>query len=177
MEILIAYICGACLWQLAEYFIHCYLGHVVKFNNLFKKEHDLHHQKTDYFSPFYLKILSAVPVSLVVFFTMSLIFPKEVSIYFTAGFITFYFVYELIHLSLHVVPPYTFYGKFIRKHHFYHHFINPKMNHGVTTPLFDIIFGTYEKVGHLKVPKNFAMKWLVSDDHLVKEKYQGDYFI
>ena len=51
------------------------------------------------------------------------------------------------------------------------------MNHGVTTPLFDIIFGTYEKVGHLKVPKNFAMKWLVSDDHLVKEKYQGDYFI
>ncbi len=177
MHILIAFIFGACLWQLAEYFIHRYLGHVVKYNNLFKKEHDQHHQKTDYFSPFYLKVLSAVPVSLVVYFIISFILTKYTSIAFTCGFITFYFIYELIHLSLHVVPPYTFYGKFIRKHHFYHHFINPKMNHGVTTPLFDFVFGTYAKVDQLKVPKKFAMKWLISDDQLVKDKYQTDYFI
>jgi hypothetical protein len=40
--------------------------------------------------------------------------------------------------------PRTAYGRWATRHHLYHHFAKPNKNHGVTTPLWDFIFGTYD---------------------------------
>jgi 4-hydroxysphinganine ceramide fatty acyl 2-hydroxylase len=63
----------------------------------------------------------------------------------------------------------------VRRHHFHHHFGHPTANHGVTSPIWDMVFGTYERVdGPLRVPRRLAMVWLV-DDGQVRPEYADDY--
>ena len=64
----------------------------------------------------------------------------------------------------------------MRRHHFHHHFHNPKRNHGVTSPLWDLLFRTYERPAVVRVPMKHAMGWLVEQGGLrVRPEYLGDY--
>jgi hypothetical protein len=54
--------------------------------------------------------------------------------------------------------------RFLRRHHFYHHFTDPGFNHAVTTPIWDWVFGTLRAPGLIRVPPKLAMRWLV-DPH------------
>ncbi len=38
----------------------------------------------------------------------------------------------------------------MRRHHFHHHFVDGRANHGVTTPLWDFAFGTCQKPTTIK---------------------------
>ena len=50
------------------------------------------------------------------------------------------------------------------------------MNHGVTTPVWDLVFGTYERVeGPVKVPRRLAMRWLVDEDGELLPGYEADW--
>jgi sterol desaturase/sphingolipid hydroxylase (fatty acid hydroxylase superfamily) len=52
--------------------------------------------------------------------------------------------YEYCHGYAHLVTePRTRYGKMLRHLHMLHHFHNEKGNFGVTSPVFDLMFGTY----------------------------------
>ena len=48
----------------------------------------------------------------------------------------------------------------IRKHHYLHHFKSPDARYGVSTPLWDFVFGTYRKPATIHVPRKLCMKWL-----------------
>jgi hypothetical protein len=81
-------------------------------------------------------------------------------------------VYEWVHWSFHAKAPKTQLGLRLRKHHFYHHFHNPKVNHGVTTTFIDKISKTYIKPGIIKVPKNIILPWLIEKDgQSIKPEY------
>ena len=55
-----------------------------------------------------------------------------------------YFIYEFAHYYAHAWEAKSGYLKFIQQNHFHHH-LNPKVNFGQTSPLWDFVFGTYEK--------------------------------
>ena len=76
------------------------------------------------------------------------------------GVLAGYTFYEVLHRRIHVSAPWGAYGRWARRHHFYHHFENGKMNHGVTSPLWDLVFGTYRKPELIHVPKRLCMEWL-----------------
>jgi sterol desaturase/sphingolipid hydroxylase (fatty acid hydroxylase superfamily) len=95
-----------------------------------------------------------------------------------AGFLTFYVAYEVLHRRSHTHSPRGMYGRWLRKHHFYHHFGNPKMNHGVTSPIWDIVFRTHARPEQVKVPRRLAMMWLTdSETGEIAEKYANDYVL
>ena len=175
MELVIAFALGGLLWQFAEYVIHRFLGHVVKFNNLFKIEHDRHHREVHYFSPLIYKFISAIPISITLISFIQVFTSLEFAITFTIGFIVLYLWYEYLHWSLHISPPRTSYGRFVRKHHFTHHFVSPNINHGVTSPIFDLLFGTYLSTDQVKIPEKVLMKWLVDENNQIRNCYQADY--
>ncbi|MFT7578571.1 MAG: sterol desaturase/sphingolipid hydroxylase (fatty acid hydroxylase superfamily), partial [Myxococcota bacterium] len=62
-----------------------------------------------------------------------------------AGFIIGYIWYEMTHLWTHVGKPKTAYGKHLKRHHMLHHFQTPDKRFGVSSPLWDHVFGTYVK--------------------------------
>ncbi|HNY55312.1 MAG TPA: sterol desaturase family protein, partial [Chitinophagales bacterium] len=89
---------------------------------------------------------------------------------FVVGFVGMYSLYEITHYRYHASKPLVKPFIILRKHHFYHHFHNPKMNHGVTTRFWDRVFGTFHRVEVVRVPKQMSMRWLVSGDE-IKSQY------
>ena len=160
--ILLGALLGVLTWSLAEYGIHRFLGHhpALRGRNLFGYEHTAHHARGGYFGPTHLKVLAAAVV-------LGLTGPPAVALFGAAGaawavgFIGFYAVYEWLHRQEHVRPGAGPYGRWARKHHFHHHFHNPRANHGVTSPVWDLVFGTYERPGTIVVPRRLAMPWVV----------------
>ncbi len=142
------FILGAFLWTFLEYVLHRFLGHgplrLLK-RTRFYKEHKKHHYIKNYFVTFKDKLLTAVILG----FCTNLIFHffiyQNISPYFTLGLISMYLIYEIIHRRLHLYAPKNRFASFLRNHHDYHHFVDDQMNHGVTTPFWDLVFGTYKK--------------------------------
>ena len=62
-----------------------------------------------------------------------------------AGLVIGYVWYDLTHYYLHHAVPTTAFGKWLRKYHLVHHFKTPEVRYGITTPLWDLVFGTYPK--------------------------------
>ncbi len=83
---------------------------------------------------------------------------------FVVAFAGAYLGYEAMHRREHTHPGSGSFGRFLRRHHFYHHFSDPAFNHGVTSPLWDWVFGTLRPVGVVRVPPKLAMHWLVDPE-------------
>ncbi|MEL6180069.1 MAG: sterol desaturase family protein, partial [Myxococcota bacterium] len=97
---------------------------------------------------------------------------------FTLGFLLSYVGYEVLHRRVHTHPPVGPYGRWARKHHFYHHFSRPNLNHGVTSPIWDVVFGTLETPEMVRVPAKKAMSWLLDPETGdVAEAYAADYVL
>lgn len=60
-----------------------------------------------------------------------------------AGLVAGYLWYDLTHYAVHHLRQHTRAGKLQRRNHLVHHFTQPDARYGVTTPLWDICFGTY----------------------------------
>ena len=92
-----------------------------------------------------------------------------------AGLLAFYGVYEVFHRREHTHAGVGRYGRWARAHHFHHHFVDPRSNHGVTSPLWDHVFGTYQATGVIPVPPRLAMAWLVDDAGGVRAEHAHRY--
>lgn len=173
MATIVSLLLGIATWTLTEYLLHRFLGHVHKGKNFFKSEHALHHSKANYFAPAYKKALAAVLVSAGLFFVLALIVPYAIAATFIMGFVGMYGAYEATHYRYHSATPLKVF-LFMRKHHFYHHFHNPKTNHGVTTRFWDRVFGTFHPVDKVRVPRSMSMQWLVAND-TIKTPYTAHF--
>lgn len=171
---------GFMSWSAAEYVMHRFVGHGKRSKALFATEHIQHHAKPGYFTPNKTKIWAAsrviLPMAIVTFIVLG-----ELGLLYTLGFTVSYMSYEWVHYSFHTYPPKTGLGRVLRKHHFAHHFHNPSKNHGVTSRLWDRIFGTFQPIERVFVPERAAaqsMPWLLVPDTLdIRPEFQNDYAI
>lgn len=155
-------VCGVLAWSLAEYLLHRFLGHDKRtWPNPFATEHTRHHSQGDYFAPTYKKAVAALAtVAVTAPLAVRLLGPQHGATI-SGAFVAMYLIYEWQHRRAHTHAGIGPYGAFVRRHHFHHHFGNPKSNHGVTSPLWDVVFGTYEVSAHVRVPEKLAMVWLL----------------
>lgn len=162
MAVAIALVAGVLSWSLAEYCVHRWLGHDKRsMPNFFSTEHIRHHSEGNYFAPAYKKTLAAAVMVAMLLGLALLVGQLRIGIAYAAGFVGFYLFYEVLHRLEHVHAGLSAYGRWARRHHFHHHFHNPKCNHGVTSPLWDLVFGTYERPAQvIRVPQRLAMRWL-----------------
>jgi sterol desaturase/sphingolipid hydroxylase (fatty acid hydroxylase superfamily) len=152
---------GALTWSLLEYVIHRWLGHDKRFRpNPFGTEHVRHHAEGDYFAPTWKKGLLVGCVGSAVSVVASH-FLGAAGVAYVVGLFGFYVAYEVLHRLEHVWAGIGPYGRWTRRHHFYHHFVDARFNHGVTSPLWDFVFRTYRKPSTIAVPPRLAMKWLL----------------
>lgn len=158
-----ALLAGALTWTFLEYWIHRYAGHTHR-RNLFAKEHLRHHAQGDYFAPAWKKALLAVIVVGGLGSLGSVVVGPAPGIGFAVGLTGAWLGYEWLHRRLHVHPGRGAYARWARCHHFAHHFVSPRHNHGVTSPVWDWVFGTLRPVDQVPVPDRLAMPWLVVDE-------------
>lgn len=159
---LVAVLAGIFTWSLLEYLIHRFAGHarsLVK-RTPFGREHTAHHSRGDYFAPWWKKLVSTVVFIALVLPLARLATSWPIALAYTGGLIGFYLTYEVLHRLLHVWQGVGPYARWARRHHFHHHFHDPQTNHGVTSPVWDIVFGTWRRPAQIQVPAKLAMRWL-----------------
>ena len=173
---LFAALSGAFTWTFLEYCIHRWLGHKHRGNG-FEKEHTRHHSQGDYFAPSWKKALAAILALIVMIAPACFVAGPINGTAFAVGFAISYLMYEWLHRREHTHPGSGAYGTWARRHHFFHHFEDPSKNHGVTSPIWDLVFGTYAKPGVVRVPEKLKMRWLTDETGTVREFYAQHYEI
>jgi len=174
--IALALMLGALTWTLAEYALHRWVGHDPKSKTEFAEEHRAHHAIRGYFAPTARKAMLAAPVVLAGLALGWLALGGPGAAY-AAGFAATYVAYEVFHRRLHTHPPRGPVGRYLRRHHFAHHFNGPQTNHGVTSPAWDFVFGTRRDPGVIRVPEKHAMVWLVDESGDARPEFAADYAV
>ncbi len=161
----LAFVLGLMLWTFLEYVLHRWAFHERKLGNFVAREHLEHHAKVDYFAPLAYKLALAVPIVGGIFVLGTMVTAASFASGLIIGVLTGWIVYEVIHRMIHVAGPVNAYGRWARKHHLSHHFGNAKLNHGVSSPIWDYVFGTYAPDAKISVPRRHAAKfpWLLED--------------
>ena len=153
--------CGVLTWTLLEYLIHRWMGHDRRFRRSpFGIEHVRHHVEGNYFAPTWKKLVAAALVAAVLCGPAIAIAGVANGVAYVAGLVAFYGVYEWLHRREHTHAGVGPYGRWARRHHFHHHFVDARTNHGVTSPLWDVAFGTYRRPTKIRVPVKLCMAWL-----------------
>ncbi len=151
---------GLFFWTLAEYVLHRFLFHFSpktewqeRVSFLF---HGIHHAQPKIKTRLVMPPAVSIPLAMVfyglfyVLFSFILLSPNWVAPIF-AGFILGYVIYDMTHYSTHHIPMRKGYLRKVRQHHMHHHFQTPDQRFGVTSPLWDQVFGTLPGVD--KKPK------------------------
>jgi sterol desaturase/sphingolipid hydroxylase (fatty acid hydroxylase superfamily) len=174
---LLAFVLGAIGWSFSEYALHNWWGHIAKGRNEFSREHLQHHAEKDYFTATPKKLMTAIPSVSAVGAISCLVAGLSYGLAFTLGFVITYVSYEVFHYQMHVSSPKTWVGHWLRRHHFAHHFNCPKMNHGVSSPIWDVVFRTYRSAPVVRVPARHAMRWLIDDQGEVLPEFADQYVV
>ena len=184
----IAFALGAASWSFSEYVLHRFLGHAPRqaasarrpglFDGDFGSEHLAHHADTRYFTPTSRKLKAAAVMIPALGTVGSFVVGPRRAWSFAVGFGLCYASYEIVHRRTHTHAPRGAYSRWARRHHLYHHFHNPRSNHGVTTPVWDYLFGTNEEPSVIRVPERHAPQWLFEPaTGEVHARYADDYVI
>ncbi|HRW39568.1 MAG: sterol desaturase family protein [Acidimicrobiales bacterium] len=178
LVLVLAFAAGFALWGLFEYLLHRFAMHELHGRGIMSREHLEHHVAAGWtFSTTHL--LSWAGMLLVGFVAWMPIgwalvgfgFGVAVAIGWAVG----YFFYEYEHMASHRKAPRTRYQRWLRKHHFHHHFGHPMSNHGVTVPWWDRVFGTLETPERVRVPRRMAQPWMLGPDGELRPEHRDDY--
>lgn len=136
---------GAFVFTLVEYIMHRYLYHLAPTTEKRKKLqytiHGVHHDH-----PNDKERLAMPPAFSLVLATLVFLFLKwtlgDYAFGFAPGFFLGYSLYLLIHYSVHIFTPPRNFLKKLWIHHSMHHYKSQEKAFGVSSPLWDYIFGT-----------------------------------
>jgi hypothetical protein len=139
-------------WGLIEYGIHGLLSH--RWKTFVSPLHWGHHEVIgNVFTP---PIIS-LPLSFLAWGLLCLLMGIDWGSALSIGWFSGFLRYEYVHWRMHYREPVTPRQRFLRAHHFAHHFCNHKAYFGVTTRFWDQIFNSlpeqwrddYRRVEHI----------------------------
>ena len=163
-------------WTFTEYWLHRTLGHKKGAKNPFSIEHLRHHADVSYFAPTWKKFVAAGSIMVLIGSPLAWALGGA-GIAGALGFVVMYVSYEIIHRRLHTHPGTTRYGRWARRHDLRHHYSRPHGNEGVTTPLWDWVFGTLEVPAQMQVQPKNVLAWMLDDTGHLKPELSADFSV
>lgn len=167
---------GLASWTFLEYGLHRFVGHEGMLDEQGHAMHLHHHQNPQtrmekaeedgygfidgliQMAPLAMRVLTPINAAMIP------VIGFRRSAFATLGMVTGWVLYEKLHHDIHTRAPENAYERWAWKHHLAHHFKNPKNNHGVTSPVWDMVYGTHQPVEEVAVPAKFMPPWLEEGD-------------
>lgn len=147
----VGFLLGLFLWTLLEYLLHRFLFHFPARGALQERIsflfHGVHHAqpqcKTRLVMPPAVSIPMAALMYGLLYLLLAVLFglPQWVAPL-TSGLLLGYLIYDLTHYATHHFPMRSGYAKFLKRYHLRHHYKTPNQRFGVSSPLWDWVFGT-----------------------------------
>lgn len=146
----ILFVGGVLMWTLTEYFLHRFVLHYVEDHPVIQRWHNFMHG-AHHDIPRDLRFVTAspfitLPIAVAFWLLFWVILGWGWVWAFFAGFGIGYSLYEYVHFAIHKYPhPPLPFLRGLWQNHNLHHFKTPEKRFGVTTTLWDRVFGTYER--------------------------------
>jgi len=136
---------GVFFWSFFEYSLHRWFFHFKSNSNIGKRIHFIIHGIHHAYPNDHLRLVMPPGFSLplaVLIFGLSLIFWRNNTPIFFAGFASGYLLYDCLHYAVHHFNFRNPLFQKLKKHHMMHHFRDPESAFGFTSSIWDKVFGT-----------------------------------
>ena len=143
----IVFISGVFFWSFFEYVMHRYIFHMILSTGWGKRFvytlHGVHHEYPRDKNRLFMPPLPSVIIAFLIFSLMRPLMGWYVLSFFP-GFVFGYMIYGSMHYAIHAFPPPNLLKALWRNHHL-HHYKTPDKGFGVSSVLWDVVFGTVPK--------------------------------
>lgn len=145
LSIFLLFIAGMLFWSFTEYILHRFAFHYQPESEKGKKIHYIihgnHHEYPRDRERLFMPAAPSLIIASTLFLLMSLPLGKNVFAFFP-GFMFGYLIYGSMHYAIHAWnPPFKWMKGLWRNHHL-HHYKNDDLGFGVSSTLWDHLFGT-----------------------------------
>ncbi len=138
---------GLFVWTFTEYIMHRFVFHYMPEDKPWAQRlhfifHGVHHDYPSDAKRLVLPPSVSIPLATAFYFLFKAILPANDVFGFFPGFILGYLFYDISHYAIH---HFNFKGnlwKKIKQHHMLHHYQDPDKGYGVSSPLWDKVFGS-----------------------------------
>ena len=142
---------GVLNWMFIEYGLHRFVFHYSARTTFGKKllyaAHLSHHENPRAASRFFSSLALSLPIATVYFLlAWFAIGSLHAASYLFAGLALGYFGYEWLHFQAHHRRPRLRLFRYLKTYHLLHHHDTPELRFGVSSPLFDMLLGTFRPV-------------------------------
>jgi dihydroceramide fatty acyl 2-hydroxylase len=135
VETLAAFVLGLFVWTFVEYVIHAWLSHTFKtFATPFHNGH--HRDPRNVFA-----IRTWVPLAVMSAIVLA-VWGLAIGVIFFGGILAGFAVYEALHYRIHFVVPRNPLESWLRTRHLIHHSHAVRRGFGVTSSVWDLVFGS-----------------------------------
>ena len=145
------YVVGVLFWSLLEYVLHRYVFHFEprgpRLKWVWYLIHGVHHEQPQCKTRLVMPPILSVPLALLFYGLFHVLVggllgaPRAVAPLF-AGTVTGYLAYDMMHYAEHHLAMQWGPLKYLKRYHLLHHFKTPEERFGVSSPLWDVVFGT-----------------------------------
>lgn len=144
---------GVLCWTLVEYMLHRFVFHYQPRSAIGERIvflfHGIHHDYPRDPLRLVMPPTVSVPLAIAFYLLFTAVLGAERALPFFAGFAGGYVFYDSLHYAVH---HYSFSGirlfSWLKRHHLRHHYADPSIRFGVSSPLWDHVFGTlHSEVG------------------------------
>lgn len=144
LETIAHYVAGLFMWTFMEYVLHRYVFHIDKYFPKMKRfhyiVHGVHHDDPRDRERLFMPPVPGTIIAFLLFLFWYLVFDLN-ALAFMAGLSNGYLFYSYIHYTIHTNPLNRIFHKHW-SHHAKHHYKHPDKAYGVSSPLWDMVFGT-----------------------------------
>jgi dihydroceramide fatty acyl 2-hydroxylase len=140
------FVLGLAAWSFAEYVLHRFVFHFQPDTRWGRRLHfiihGVHHDYPHDPMRLVMPPSVSVPLAVLVFIGFRAVLGPEWSLPFFAGFLVGYLFYDMTHYHIHHHRSTNKLSLALRRYHYRHHFQQSSRGYGVTSPLWDRVFGT-----------------------------------
>jgi len=137
---------GVGIWTLTEYWLHRLVFHWEPDNAFGHRMHfiihGIHHDHPNDKLRLVMPPAVSIPLAALFFGAFAAIFGTPEAYPLFGGFIGGYLFYDYTHYYVHHFVPRSALGRRLREQHMRHHFQDHRYGFGVSSPIWDVVFGT-----------------------------------
>lgn len=137
---------GVFVWTITEYLLHRFIFHLELKSEVGKKIHFIFHGVHHDYPSDSRRLVMPPSVSIPLaslFYILFRFLIGDVAVYpFFVGFLSGYLFYDMTHYAVHHFNMHSKFWLALKHHHIKHHYKDPDRGFGVSSPLWDIVFGT-----------------------------------
>lgn len=142
------FIGGLAFWTITEYTLHRWIFHYEPKSSWGKylhfMMHGVHHDYPNDSKRLVMPPSLSIPLASAFFGVYWLVLGPVYAWPFFGGFMLGYLFYDEVHYATHHAPMKFGWWQKVKHHHILHHYHDPDKGFGVSSPLWDVVFGTLD---------------------------------